>query len=71
MLHNFRTYIVIHVTGLNARGPSPVEAIRRGDLGVGFDTGSFYSEVNADICVYLPDKASNWGFSPSESNRSQ
>jgi hypothetical protein len=48
-----------------------VEAIRRGDLGIGFETESFYSEVNADLCVYLPDKNSIWGFSPSETNRSQ
>jgi hypothetical protein len=57
--------------GLSFRGPAPVEAIRRGDLGIGFETESFYSEVNADLCVYLPDKNSIWGFSPSETNRSQ
>ena len=57
--------------GLSYRGPTPVEAIRRGDLGIGFETESFFSEVNADLCVYLLDKTSNWGFSLSESNRSQ
>ncbi len=37
-----------------------MEAIRRGDLGVGFDTESFFSALNAEMVAYVPDKNSVW-----------
>ena len=48
-----------------------MEAIRRGDLGIGFDSGSFFSDLNAEIVAYIPDKTSVWGYSQAESNRFQ
>ena len=33
-------------------GPAPVEAVRRGDLGMGYDVDFVYSEVNADVQTF-------------------
>ncbi|XP_037075537.1 hemocyte protein-glutamine gamma-glutamyltransferase-like isoform X2 [Pollicipes pollicipes] len=44
-------------------GPCSLEAIRRGEVGFGFDTTFLFSEVNADLVHWQEDDASDWGFS--------
>ena len=44
-------------------GPSSLEAIRRGEVGFGFDTTFVFSEVNADLVHWREDMYSDWGFS--------
>ena len=44
-------------------GPAPLEAIRRGDIGLGYDVPFVFSEVNADIMHFHEDKTSDWGWS--------
>ncbi len=43
-------------------GPAPVEAIRRGEVGLGFDVPFLFAEVNADICHFVEDENSKWGY---------
>ena len=52
-------------------GPSPVEAVKRGDVGVGFDSAFVFAEVNADVFVYVVDKKSEWGFKLAQTNTTQ
>lgn len=52
-------------------GPTSVEAVRKGEVGLGFDTTFVFSEVNADVFAYLEDKNSVWGYRISETNTSQ
>ena len=49
-------------------GPAPVEAVRRGDLGMGYDVDFVYSEVNADVQTFLADPNIDWGFRFGSSN---
>lgn len=56
---------------IDQRGPCPVEAIRRGEVGLNYDCASFFSDVNAEINVYLPDKSVNSGLLLSETNITQ
>ncbi|XP_040568982.1 hemocyte protein-glutamine gamma-glutamyltransferase [Lepeophtheirus salmonis] len=49
--------------GLYRCGPSPLLAIKRGEVQFGFDTRFIYSEVNADVCHFVVDPTSSWGFS--------
>ncbi len=49
-------------------GPASVEAVRRGDVGLGFDTAFVFTEVNADVFVYVPDAESSWGYRRAETN---
>lgn len=44
-------------------GPAPVEAVRRGDVTQGYDTPFVFAEVNADICDFIADPKSSWGYS--------
>ncbi|KAF0307390.1 Hemocyte protein-glutamine gamma-glutamyltransferase [Amphibalanus amphitrite] len=47
----------------NDCGPCSLEAIRRGEVGFGFDTTFLFSEVNADLVHWREDPDSDWGFS--------
>ena len=35
-------------------------------MGIGFDTAFVFTEVNADVVVYVKDPASSWGFRKSD-----
>ena len=35
-------------------------------MGIGFDTAFVFTEVNADVVVYVKDPTSSWGFRKSE-----
>ena len=52
-------------------GPAPVEAIRRGEVGLGYDAPFIFSEVNADVCHFMADPKSSWGFSRIKTNEYQ
>ena len=52
-------------------GPAPVEAVKRGDVGVGYDSAFAFAEVNADVFVYVVDKKSEWGFKLAQTNTTQ
>ena len=52
-------------------GPAPVEAIRRGEVGLGFDVPFVFAEVNADVCHFMEDPKSPWGFSRIKTNEYQ
>ena len=52
-------------------GPAAVEAVRRGEVGLGYDVTFVFSEVNADVFVYVPDPKSVWGFRLAETNTEQ
>ncbi len=49
-------------------GPAPLVAVRRGDVGLGFDVPFIFTEVNADVCHFVADKNSSWGFSKTKLN---
>ena len=49
-------------------GPASIEAIRKGEVGFGFDVPFVFAEVNADVCRYVEDPYSSWGFTKSETN---
>nr|CAD7420463.1 unnamed protein product [Timema poppensis] len=44
-------------------GPASVEAVKRGKVGLAYDTPFIFAEVNADVCHFQEDKSSDWGFS--------
>ena len=44
-------------------GPASLEAIRRGQVGLGYDVAFVFAEVNADVCHFVEDPKSSWGFS--------
>ena len=48
-----------------------MEAVRRGEVGLGYDVTFVFSEVNADVFVYVPDPKSVWGFRLAETNTEQ
>ena len=48
-----------------------MEAVRRGEVGLGFDASFVYAEVNADVFVFVPDKDSDWGYRRAETNTDQ
>ena len=52
-------------------GPASVSAVRRGEIGLGFDASFVFSEVNADVFVFVPDKESSWGYRRVETNTDQ
>ena len=52
-------------------GPASVEAVRRGDLGLGYDVDFVFAEVNSDIHTYLADSGMDWGFKLTDTNTSQ
>ena len=49
-------------------GPTSVEAVRRGDVGLGYDTAFVFTEVNADVLVFVKDNRSSWGFRKIDQN---
>nr|CAD7394474.1 unnamed protein product [Timema cristinae] len=51
------------VTALFRCGPASVEAVKRGKVGLAYDTPFIFAEVNADVCHFQEDKSSDWGFS--------
>ena len=61
-------YLFILITDKMQLGPAPVEAVRRGDLGMGYDVDFVYSEVNADVQTFLADPNIDWGFRFGSSN---
>ena len=52
-------------------GPASVEAIRRGEVGFGYDVAFVFAEVNADVCHFISDQESHWGFTRSKLNKYQ
>jgi len=50
-------------------GPCPIEALRRGDIGLKNDVDSFYASLNSYVRYFYEDDASGWGFSPFEQFR--
>lgn len=44
-------------------GPASVQAVRNGKVGFLYDTPFVFAEVNADVCHFQEDNASQWGFS--------
>ena len=49
-------------------GPAPVTAVRNGEVGLGYDTAFVFTEVNADVVVYVRDPSSSWGFRRTDKN---
>jgi hypothetical protein len=45
-----------------------LEAIRRGQVGFGYDVAFLFAEVNADVCHFIQDPKSDWGFSKTKTN---
>ena len=52
-------------------GPASVEAVRRGDLGIGYDVDFVFAEVNSDIQTFLSDPTIDVGFRVADTNTSQ
>ncbi len=52
-------------------GPAPLEAVRRGEVGLGFDVPFLFAEVNADVCHFVKDENSEWGFTKTKMNKYQ
>ena len=52
-------------------GPASVEAVRRGEVGLGYDVAFVFAEVNADVCHFVRDEESHWGFTRSKLNKYQ
>lgn len=50
-------------------GPASLEAIRRGDIGLGYDCPFVFAEVNADMMHWGEDPESDWGFSRMKINK--
>jgi len=51
-------------------GPASVEAVRKGMIGLTFDVPFLFAEVNADMCHFVEDDQSHWGFTrPSTAGR--
>ena len=63
---NFHT--VFSISDIYQLGPASVEAVKRGEVGLGFDVPFVFAEVNADVCRYIEDPYSSWGFSKCETN---
>jgi len=49
----------LYTTGFYSCGPCPVEAIKNGDVNVGFDGSFIYAEVNGDVVHWLFNPAEN------------
>ena len=63
--------IIIYFTGKYLCGPCPVEAVRTGVIGIGFDTPFVFAEVNADKVNYVKDPTSSWGFRKTQTNETR
>ena len=62
--------IILHA-GKYQCGPCPVEAVRQGQIGIGFDTPFVFSEVNADWVNYMRDPTAVSGFKKTQSNKTR
>ena len=49
-------------------GPCPLIAIKRGEVDIGYDTPFVFAEVNADVCHFVRDPDSHWGFKRTKLN---
>ena len=52
-------------------GPAPLAAVKRGEIEHGFDTDFVFSMTNADVCHFVADPASSWGYTRSKLNTYQ
>ena len=43
-------------------GPSSLVAVKKGEVGLGYDTAFVLAEVNADVMTFIKDDNSEWGF---------
>merc|ERR1711962_804597 len=50
-------------------GPASLEAIRRGDIGLGYDCPFVFAEVNADVMHWGEDDESDWGWKRMKMNK--
>ena len=57
--------------GLYQCGPASLAAVRRGEVQHGFDTVFVFSMTNADVCHFVADPASSWGYSRAKINTYQ
>ena len=58
-------------SGTYQLGPASVEAVRRADLGLGFDADFVFAEVNSDVHTFVSDPTAEWGFRMSDTNTSE
>ena len=49
-------------------GPTSVEAVRKGEVGLSYDTAFVFTEVNADVMVFVKDETSSLGFKRTDTN---
>ena len=49
-------------------GPTSVEAVRKGEVGLGYDTAFVFTEVNADVMVFVKDPKNIIGFKRTDTN---
>ena len=61
----------MYLVGVMRCGPSPVQAIRRGEVGIPYDTPFVFAEINADVCKFVRDDSSRWGFKQTYLNTSR
>lgn len=53
-LSSFCVYFINKsLPGASRVGPAPLEAVKRGDIGIGYDTAFVFAEVNSDKCYWL------------------
>ena len=64
-------FIPIYHTGKFQCGPCPVQAVRKGEIGIGFDTPFVFAEVNADKVNYVRDPSSRTGFRKTQTNETR
>ena len=70
MLGEFAFSIYFLFPDLMQLGPAPVEAVRKGELGLGYDVDFVFAEVNSDVRTFLSDPTSPWGFRVTDTNTS-
>ena len=63
--------VILCYKGKMQCGPCPLEAVRTGEIGIGFDTPFVFSEVNADRIFYVRDPTSNSGFRKAQSDKTR
>ena len=57
--------------GLYRTGPASVESIRRGEIGLTYDSPFVFSEVNADVVHWELDERSEFGWKKIKTNKYQ
>ena len=63
--------VILCYTGKYQCGPCPIEAVRTGAIGIGFDTPFVFSEVNADRITYVRDPSFNSGFRKTQTDKTR